>query len=243
MNLFSLCSLASKDFFRFEFFKYALFSSLVSFASMIALAFFALSKLENYLNSLLTDTNSWFSWLYSFSWIQFIINASSFLALIIFVIFSSIFVSLFILSFFVPQIADRINAKYYHFEYKNRVGDLLLFWEKFKFFLKFLPLFILASLLLLVPFVNIFAYFLVFYYLFHQMFVLDILGATLEKEKFKSIKATPTEFKLYTLIFYILSGFLIVGFAFQLLFILILIHLSYQKILFLSPDSSSLKLT
>ncbi|MDO4674288.1 EI24 domain-containing protein [Campylobacter sp.] len=229
MKIFALYPLALKDFLRFEFFKYALFSSLTSLASMLVLAFFAFSALQSYLTFSLIKAHFLFSWLYSFSWP--LINTSILLLLSLFVIFGSVFISLLILSFFVPKIAQAINAKYYHFPHQSRVSDALVWWQRLKLFVKFSLLFILATPLLLAPLVNVCVYFLLFYYLFHRMFALDILSATLDAQTFQNLKFTPLEFKLHTLIFYLLSGFLVLGFIFQLLFIIILIHLSYQKIL------------
>lgn len=237
MNIFWL---SLKDFTRFEFFKYALLSIAVGFSLMIILGYYSFTSVKDYLDALFApESDSIFAWFYSFSLVSFLIHSLNFLAVSFFVIFASSAVSLFLLSFFIPLIATKINAKYYNHEPKEKMGDLALFFQMFKVLLKFIPLFFLALILFFIPFINLIAFFLAFYYLFHNALILEVLGAVLDKKKFKEQTNTPFEFKFYTLIFYVLASFPFVGLILQLFFVIFLIHLSYQKIYFLSPKLSN----
>lgn len=228
--------LSFKDFTRFEFFKYALLSTFVGFSFMMIVGYYSFTSIKAFLDAFFMPENEgFFAWLYSFAFVSFIVNTFNFLIIGFFVIFTSSAISLFILSFFTPKIAAKINAKYYKYELKERVGDLSVLLEMFKILFKFIPLFFLALILFFIPFVNLIAFFLAFYYLFHNALILEVLSAVLDKKKFKEQNTTPFEFKFYTLIFYLLASFPFVGLVLQLFFVIFLIHLSYQKIYFLNP--------
>lgn len=237
MNIFWL---SFKDYTRFEFFKYALLSTLIGFSFIMIVGYYFFTSIKAFLDAFfMPESEGFFAWLYSFAFVSFIIHSLNFLVVGFFVIFTSSAISLFILSFFTPKIAAKINAKYYHHEPKEKMGDVALLLELFKILLKFILLFFLALILFFIPFVNLIAFFLAFYYLFHNALILEVLSAVLDKKKFKEQKFTPFEFKFHTLIFYLLASFPLAGLVLQLFFVIFLIHLSYQKIYFLSPKLDS----
>lgn len=139
MNIFWL---SFKDYTRFEFFKYALLSTLIGFSFMMIVGYYSFTSIKAFLDAFfMPESEGFFAWLYSFAFVSFIINSLNFLVVGFFVIFTSSAISLFILSFFTPKIAAKINAKYYHHEPKEKMGDVALLLELFKILLKFIPLF------------------------------------------------------------------------------------------------------
>ncbi|EAC1917758.1 hypothetical protein FV904_07030, partial [Campylobacter coli] len=102
-----------------------------------------------------------------------------------------------------------------------------------KIFLKFIGIFLLCTLALFLPFINLFVYYLAFYYLFHKLLMLDITSSVLDKENFKifNAQASTFEFKFSTLCFYLLSSIPLLGIFLQVFFVIFLTHLAYQRIL------------
>ncbi|MFK0456220.1 hypothetical protein ACISNZ_07985, partial [Campylobacter jejuni] len=91
----------------------------------------------------------------------------------------------------------------------------------------------LCTLALFLPFINIFVYYLAFYYLFHKLLMIDVTSTILDKESFKNFHSdfSPLEFKFSTLCFYLLSSVPLLGLFLQVFFVIFLTHLSYQRIL------------
>ncbi|ECZ1569472.1 hypothetical protein F7V09_09995, partial [Campylobacter coli] len=94
-------------------------------------------------------------------------------------------------------------------------------------------IFLLCTLALFLPFINLFVYYLAFYYLFHKLLMLDITSSVLDKENFKifNTQASTFEFKFSTLCFYLLSSIPLLGIFLQVFFVIFLTHLAYQRIL------------
>ncbi|HEF9824602.1 TPA: EI24 domain-containing protein [Campylobacter coli] len=226
--------LAIKDFFTLQFLKFALIPLVFSFILMVFLAVFGFSALLNYFNSLFSvGEDSFWAWFYTLHFVQILITIISFLFSGFIVVFASVFLALFITSFLTPFIAKEINQKYYHYNNTNEVSTLKTIFEIFKIFLKFIGIFLLCTLALFLPFINLFVYYLAFYYLFHKLLMLDITSSVLDKENFKifNTQASTFEFKFSTLCFYLLSSIPLLGIFLQVFFVIFLTHLAYQRIL------------
>lgn len=226
--------LAIKDFFTLQFLKFALIPLTFSFILMIFLAIFGFSALLNYFNSLFSvGEDSFWAWFYTLHFVQILITIISFLFSGFIVVFASVFLALFITSFLTPFIAKEINQKYYHYNNTNEVSTLKTIFEIFKIFIKFIGILLLCTLALFLPFINIFVYYLAFYYLFHKLLMLDITSSVLDKENFKifNTQASTFEFKFSTLCFYLLSSIPLLGIFLQVFFVIFLTHLAYQRIL------------
>ncbi|HIC3494527.1 TPA: EI24 domain-containing protein [Campylobacter coli] len=226
--------LAIKDFFTLQFLKFALIPLVFSFILMVFLAVFGFSALLNYFNSLFSvGEDSFWAWFYTLHFVQILITIISFLFSGFIVVFASVFLALFITSFLTPFIAKEINQKYYHYDNINEVSTLKTIFEIFKIFLKFIGIFLLCTLALFLPFINLFVYYLAFYYLFHKLLMLDITSSVLDKENFKifNAQASTFEFKFSTLCFYLLSSIPLLGIFLQVFFVIFLTHLAYQRIL------------
>ena len=205
--------LAIKDFFTLQFLKFALIPLVFSFILMVFLAVFGFSALLNYFNSLFSvGEDSFWAWFYALHFVQIL--------------------ALFITSFLTPLIVKQINNKYYHHEVQN-ISNMYIIFEIFKIFLKFIGIFLLCTLALFLPFINLFVYYLAFYYLFHKLLMLDITSSVLDKENFKifNAQASTFEFKFSTLCFYLLSSIPLLGIFLQVFFVIFLTHLAYQRIL------------
>ncbi len=226
--------LAIKDFFTLQFLKFALIPLVFSFILMVFLAVFGFSALLNYFNSLFSvGEDSFWAWFYALHFVQILITLISVLFSGFVIIFASVFLALFITSFLTPFIAKEINQKYYHYNNTNEVSTLKTIFEIFKIFIKFIGILLLCTLALFLPFINIFVYYLAFYYLFHKLLMIDITSTILDKESFKNFHSdfSPLEFKFSTLCFYLLSSVPLLGLFLQVFFVIFLTHLAYQKIL------------
>ncbi|HDZ5244578.1 TPA: EI24 domain-containing protein [Campylobacter jejuni] len=225
--------LAIKDFFTLQFLKFALIPLTFSFILMIFLAIFGFSFLLDYFNSLFSvGEDSFWAWFYALHFVQILITIISFLFSGFIVVFASVFLALFITSFLTPLIVKQINNKYYHHEVQN-ISNMYIIFEIFKIFIKFIGIFLLCTLALFLPFINIFVYYLAFYYLFHKLLMIDVTSTILDKESFKNFHSdfSPLEFKFSTLCFYLLSSVPLLGIFLQVFFVIFLTHLAYQRIL------------
>ncbi|EIO4195814.1 EI24 domain-containing protein [Campylobacter coli] len=212
--------LAIKDFFTLQFLKFALIPLTFSFILMIFLAIFGFSFLLDYFNSLFSvGEDSFWAWFYALHFVQILITLISVLFSGFVIIFASVFLALFITSFLTPLIVKQINNKYYHHEVQN-ISNMYIIFEIFKIFLKFIGIFLLCTLALFLPFINLFVYYLAFYYLFHKLLMLDITSSVLDKENFKifNAQASTFEFKFSTLCFYLLSSIPLLGIFFASIF-------------------------
>ncbi|EFC32188.1 putative membrane protein [Campylobacter jejuni subsp. jejuni 414] len=230
----NIVKLAVKDFFTLKFLKFALIPLIFSLLFMLFLGALGFSALLDYFNSLFSvGEDSFWAWFYALHFVQILITIISFLFSSFIVIFASVFLALLITSFLTPFIAKDINKKYYQHHKKDEISNLKIIFEIFKIFIKFMGIFLLCTLALFLPFINLFVYYLTFYYLFHKLLMLDITSTVLDKEGFKSFHSnfSPLEFKFSTLCFYLISSVPLLGLFLQVFFVIFLTHLSYQRIL------------
>ncbi|EDO7665334.1 hypothetical protein GNX93_05205 [Campylobacter coli] len=228
-----ILKLAIKDFLSLKFLKFALIPLIFSLILMLFLGVLGFSALLDYFNSLFSvGEDSFWAWFYALHFVQILITIISFLFSGFIVVFASVFLALFITSFLTPLIVKQINNKYYHHEVQN-ISNMYIIFEIFKIFLKFIGIFLLCTLALFLPFINLFVYYLAFYYLFHKLLMLDITSSVLDKENFKifNAQASTFEFKFSTLCFYLLSSIPLLGIFLQVFFVIFLTHLAYQRIL------------
>ena len=168
---------------------------------------------------------------------RFWVFLMSFLTASFVVVFASVFLAIFVVSFLTPFICKAIDEKYYHHAPKDSVSTLVILGKTLWILCKFALFFALATLLLLVPFVNFFVYYAVVYYLFHKLLLLDVASSVLSKDEFTNFyaKSSPLEFKFATLCFYLLAFVPLAGLFLQVFFVIFLTHLFYQNALNLRP--------
>lgn len=148
------------------------------------------------------------------------------------VILLTVVVSATIVGFFTPAIVKVIRDKHYpNFVIKNDDFTMgVTIWHIVKVFVVFALLFLVALPFLFIPGVNFFAINIPFYYLFHNMLVLDVGSSIVSKEEFKSVtKKHKLLFRTTTLSEYGLSLIPLMGMIFQVLFVIILAHQFFVK--------------
>lgn len=239
MAMLGILRLSLDDFFTQAFLKFSLLPLAFSVFVFLILGFFGFNYLIDFFNDFFSASDvSALAWLYSLAVVQIIVAILSFLSTFLAVVFGSVFLSLVITGFLTPFIVSSINQKYYHYEPKKSVSFIKSLVCMLFAFLKFIFFLLCAFILWFFPFVNLFVFFLVFYYLFHQILMIDVASSVLDKEKFKDFahKFSPLEFKFATLCFYLLSCVPLLGVFLQVFFVIFLSHLFYQKILKLSPN-------
>lgn len=234
-----ILKLSFNDFFTKKFLNFALLPLFLSFVLFCVLAYFGFSALLGFFDELFggDPAASWLAFIYSFAFVQIFIAVLSFLSASFVVVFASVFFAIFIVSFLTPFICKEINAKYYHHARTTSVSTFALLAKTLWILCKFALLFAIATLLLLVPFINLFIYNVVVYYLFHKLLLLDVASNTLSNDEFTGFysKSSPLEFKFTTLCFYLLAFVPLAGLFLQVFFVIFLTHLFYQKVLNLRP--------
>jgi len=148
------------------------------------------------------------------------------------VILLTVIVSVTIVGFFTPKIVKIIRDKHYpNFVIKNddfTIGTTI--WHYIKVFSIFVLLFLVALPFLFIPGVNFFAINIPFYYLFHNMLILDVGSSITSKEEFKTLtKKHKLLFRTTTLSEYGISLIPLMGMVLQVLFVIILAHQFFAK--------------
>lgn len=226
--------LSLKDFLSPRFFKFAFLPLLFSFLLLVILSFFAFSYLFNYFDALFaSDPNSWFAWFYNLELIKILFNALSFLSASFIIIFTSVFLSVFIISFLTPNIVNSINQKYYQRQITNQIPTKNIIFQIIKTLIKFIIIFVISLIFLFIPFINFLSFYIVFYYLFHKLMILDIASSVFDKDEFIKFykNSSPIMFKISTFSFYVLSSMPFLGLFLQVFYVIFLTHLFYQKYL------------
>ena len=224
-----ILKLSLNDFFTKKFLNFALLPLFLSFVLFCVLAYFGFGALLNFFDELFggDPAGSWLAFIYSFAFVQVFIAVLSFLSASFVVVFASVFFAIFIVSFLTPLICKEIKG----------VSNLTLIVKTLWILCKFALFFAIATILLLVPFINLFIYNVVVYYLFHKLLLLDVASNTLSNDEFAHFyaKGSPLEFKFTTLCFYLLAFVPFAGLFLQVFFVIFLTHLFYQKVLNLRP--------
>lgn len=234
-----ILKLSLNDFFTKKFLNFALVPLFLSFILLCVVAYFGFSALLGFFDELFggDPAGSWLAFIYSFAFVQILIAILSYVCASFVVVFASVFFAIFIVSFLTPLICKQINDKYYRHERGKGVSNLTLIAKTLWILCKFALFFCVATLLLLVPFINLFIYNVVVYYLFHKLLLLDVASNTLSQDEFARFyaKSSPVEFKFATLCFYLLAFVPFAGLFLQVFFVIFLTHLFYQKVLNLVP--------
>ncbi len=142
----------------------------------------------------------------------------------------SIIIGVIVVGFFTPYIVKIIHQKYYPNFQRDEISFVKVLWMYVKIFFIFIFLSFVAIPLLIVPGVNLFIFNIPFYYLFHNLLVIDV-GSNIENlQRFKLItEKFKKEFISATFISYMLSLIPIIGLFLQPLFVIFLTHLFFEK--------------
>lgn len=234
-----ILKLSLNDFFTKKFLNFALLPLFFSLILFCVLAYFGFSALLNFFDELFggDPEASWFAFIYSLAFVQIIIAVLSFLSASFIVVFASVFLAIFIVSFLTPFICKALSDKHYRHARTDSVSTTRVVLKTLWILCKFALFALAATIALLVPFVNVFAYYIVVYYLFHKLLLLDVASNALSSSEFEAFysRGSPVEFKFATLCFYLLASVPFVGLFLQVFFVIFLAHLFYQRVLGLKP--------
>jgi hypothetical protein len=146
----------------------------------------------------------------------------------------SVIIATAVIGFFSPLIVKIIRDKHYpDFTFKNENFTILhTIFHFVKVFAIFTILFLIAIPFLFIPGINFIAINIPFYYLYHNMLILDVGSSINSKQEFKTItKKNKLLFRGTTLSLFGVSLIPLVGMVFQVLFIIILSHQFFKKTL------------
>ncbi|MDX9813478.1 MAG: EI24 domain-containing protein [Sulfurimonas sp.] len=125
----------------------------------------------------------------------------------LFVFYVSLVLSLIIVGFLTPLIVKKLHKKHYHKlelnPYGSMVGALVVF---IKSFLIMLILYVILVPIYFIPLVNIIAFYIPLYYLFHKLLNYDVSSSVLSLDEYKHIYSKKSNnFRAKTLLLYAVS--------------------------------------
>ncbi len=144
----------------------------------------------------------------------------------------SLFMALIIVGFLTPSILHKLQQKHYPNIRLNGYGNVL---NSILFLIKSIVIMILLFIVLIplyfIPFINLIAINIPFYYFFHKMLHFDVGSTLLSKEEDKRLKYNYTfAFRMQTLFLYILSMIPFVALILPVFYIIYLGHNYMNKI-------------
>ncbi len=139
------------------------------------------------------------SWLVSF----FVFTVGGYAVFVL-----SMFIALVIVGFMTPYIVKEVKKRHYReFLDDDLDNSSGMFWTLFKHIGVALLLFVLLIPFYFIPLVNIIAFNIPFYYLFHKVYLSDVREQTLSQEEFKSIIAKKAySIRFITLVLFMISA-------------------------------------
>lgn len=228
-----------KDFLTLRFLLLSTLPFLVSFLIFGALFLYSGSEFIDFLNNTANGTNftdidpqahpviNYILTLAFVKWalVTFFYLFGTFLMLLV-----SVIIAVIVVGFFTPYIVKNIQQKYYPNFQRDEISFLKVLVMYVKVFFIFVFLSFVAIPLLIVPGVNLFIFNIPFYYLFHNLLVIDV-GSNIENlPRFNDItQKYKKEFLSATFISYALSLIPIIGLFLQPLFVIYLTHLFFEK--------------
>ena len=112
-----------------------------------------------------------------------------------------------VIGFLTPFILSRIRDKHYpNIVFNGDLGIISIIFALVKYIFVMLILFIIMIPFYIIPFVNVIAINLPFYYLFHKLLNFDVSSTILKQEDIEYMKfKNKKNFRLRTLLLYLLS--------------------------------------
>jgi len=119
----------------------------------------------------------------------------------------SIILTIAIVGFLTPYIINKINKKYYpHIKLKGHGTLIDTMWILVKTTIVMIILFIVLIPLYFIPLINVFVFFIPFYYFFHKLINSDVAMTMLSKDQYNFIYGRKkNSFRMKTLFLYLLS--------------------------------------
>lgn len=173
----------------------------------------------------------WFKALLGYAFVKWFF-ATLFYALSgVLVLLLSVIIAVIIIGFLTPWLVSILHHRYYS-NFKMPSG--LSFWEvtgeALSIFWRFLAIFLLSLFLLFIPFVNIIALHIPFFYLFYRILLLDVGSVMMNFNDYKNFKIThQSELFFIGIICFIVALIPFIGLFLQPLFVLYLAHFIFDK--------------
>ncbi len=177
------------------------------------------------------NKHPWITYILTFSFVKWIVVTFFYLIGGAFVILLSVILAAIIIGFFTPKIVKIIRERHYpNIKLKEAFSIIDTLMQYLKIFIAFIGISLLCIPLLLFPGVNLLIFNIPFYYLFHNLLILDIISTINDKEEYKIIKKEAQgELYFATMIFYLLSLIPFVGMILTVFFVITLSHIIFIK--------------
>lgn len=232
MSEFTIFSRSIQDFFTKEMIKLALYPFVITIIIFYALFFtaadFGLNALQDssihieqsqtqIINGVQEQTSIEETYEGGNAIIEFLLKNSITSWLIGFVIYTvggiavmmlSVFIAIFIIGFLTPTILSILIKRHYpQIELNDETNWLEIVWTPIKHTFVMLALFILFIPLYFIPFLNIIAFNLPFYYFFHKLLTFDVTSTIkMQPREYYQLKAQESnQIRLRTLLLYFIS--------------------------------------
>ncbi|NPA73230.1 MAG: EI24 domain-containing protein [Epsilonproteobacteria bacterium] len=228
-----------KDFFKMKFLLLSTLPFLLSFFILGAVFLYGGSE---FLNMLLNPSSGngieqvdpnihpIISYILTFALVKWVFVTFFYLFGTILIVLISVIIGVIVIGFFTPYIVKNIQEDSYPNYIRSQMELKEVIWLYAKTFLIFIFLIIVCIPLLLFPGVNLFIFHVPFYYLFHNLLLIDIGSNIEDLQRYKMIvEKEKKSFMISTLIFYVLSLIPIVGLFLQVFFVIFLTHLFFEK--------------
>ncbi len=236
-----------KDYFTLRFLLLSTLPFLVSFLIFGALFLYSGSEFVNFLNSTANGTNfadidpnahPIVNYLLTLAFVKWTLVTFFYLFGTFLMLLASIIIAVIVIGFFTPYIVKTIHVQYYPNYIRGEISFVKVLFMYIKVFAIFIFLSFVAIPLLLVPGVNLLVFNIPFYYLFHNLLVIDV-GSNIENlHRFKLItQKAKRELLSATFISYLLSLIPVFGLFLQPLFVIFLTHLFFTKSVEISKES------
>jgi len=144
----------------------------------------------------------------------------------------SIIIGIIIVSFLTPRIIDKIHQKYYSdIKLKGFITTFDLVWMILKTIFIMIFLFFIMFPLYFIPYINIIALHLPFYYLFHKLLIFDVGSYIHNRYDYALMKFSyKSELRVYTLLSYIISLIPIAGVILSAFYIILITHIQLNHL-------------
>ncbi len=231
MNEFTILSTSLKDFFTKPIIKIAFYPLIITMIILYMLFFAAadigISSLENQVIQVetsqtsvesdgtvnTTETNETYfgkgilDFLFKYSITSWVASFLIYTVGGIIVMMFSIFITLLIIGFLTPMILNVIKKRHYpELEFRGYGSLTSTLFVSIKSILIMFLLFIVLIPFYFIPFINIIAFNIPLFYLFHKLLNFDVVSTIMTKEEFYYLKAkNSSAFRLRTFLLYLVS--------------------------------------
>lgn len=226
-----------KDFFKLKFLLLSTLPFLVSFIIFGAFFLYSGSEFVNFLNSnggnftdIDPNVHPIINYILTLAFVKWAIITFFYLFGTFLMLLISVIIAVIVIGFFTPYIVKSIRDEYYPKYVTSEISFTKVLWMYLKTAAIFIFLIFVAIPLLIVPGVNLFIFNVPFYYLFHNILLIDV-GSNIESyERFEELtKKEKKSFITVTLTCYILSLIPVLGLFLQVFFVIYLTHFFFEK--------------